>query len=111
LEIWGAGDEIRNFIYVEDFVNGLLEMIKYKTDADPVNIASVEKSTVKDIIKYGIEYMEYKPELNFDLSKPTMLPKRIVDVYKVYKLLQWEAKTPLKEGIEKTIKWYQENYL
>jgi GDP-L-fucose synthase len=55
--------------------------------------------------------MEYKPELNFDLSKPTMLPKRIVDVYKVYKLLQWEAKTPLKEGIEKTIKWYQENYL
>lgn len=112
LEVWGDGSEIRNFIYIEDFVDGLLRMIEHKADADPVNITNSERSTVRDIIEYGTHYLDYyTPEVSYDRSKPTMIPTRLVSTAKALLELNWSAQTPLRQGIEKTMQWYIQNYL
>jgi GDP-L-fucose synthase len=48
-------------------------------------------------------------EVNFDTSKPTMIPLRLIDVSKAKQLLGFEAKTSFEDGIKKTIKWYKED--
>jgi GDP-L-fucose synthase len=111
LEVWGDGSEQRNFVYVEDFVDGFLKMVELKADADPVNITSGEVSTVKDVIKYACDHVGYSPIINYDSTKPTMIPRRIVSVQKAKDILEWEAKVNIKEGIEKTIDWYRNNYI
>lgn len=110
LEIWGRGDEIRNFIYVEDFVDGFLKMIEHKCDADPVNITSGEESTIQDVINNCIAHEGYSPIIHYDITKPTMIPKRIVSVDKAKILLNWQATTSLKVGLQKTIDWYKDFY-
>lgn len=110
LEIWGDGSEERNFIYIDDFIDGFLEVIEHPA-VSPVNIANREISTVNDIIKYATKYVGYDPDRNYDVTKPTMIPKRIVSVEKAKKYLGWEAKTSLKEGLQKTIDWYRNNIL
>jgi len=108
LEVWGDGSEKRNFIYVEDFVDGLLLMLETYCEADPINITSSEISTVQDVIQYAIEKVNYSPDINYDKTKPTMIPIRIVSTSKAERILNWKAKTSLKEGIAKTINWYRE---
>jgi GDP-L-fucose synthase len=110
LEVWGDGSEQRNFIYVEDFVDGLLYMVENYCEADPINITNSEISTVNDVIKYATEHVGYTPAITYDKTKPTMIPTRIVNTTKAERILNWKAKTSLKEGINKTIDWYKDHY-
>ena len=66
----------------------------------------------------GVNYATWPPEredgyteanLEFNSAKPTMIPKRMMDTSKAKAQLEFEAKTPLKDGIRKTIAWYREN--
>lgn len=109
IEVWGDGNEIKDFIYVEDLVEGMLLAMEKIGSFDPVNIASGHPCTVKEVLKAILEADNYQDaKIVFDTSKPTMIPKRLIDTSKAKKLLGFEAKTPLTEGIKKTVDWYKE---
>jgi GDP-L-fucose synthase len=110
LEVWGDGSERRNFIYVGDFVDGFLKVVENKCDADPINIANSEVCTVNDVITECCKSIEFFPEINYDASKPTMIPSRLVSVKKAKELLGWEASVSLRDGINMTMKWFGEHY-
>lgn len=110
LEVWGDGSERRNFIYVEDFVDGFLKMVEEHAEGDPINITSGEEATVNNVISYATKHVGYVPDIRYDMTKPTMIPRRIVSVKKAQEILNWEAKTSLQEGIQKTIDWFKQNY-
>jgi GDP-L-fucose synthase len=107
-EVWGDGRQIRDFIYVDDLVDGLLYMVENYTTADPVNIATGTPTSVKTLAKTVTDAYDYHPEFYFDETKPTMIPKRLVDVTKA-EALGWRPKTDLASGIKKTVKWYRSN--
>jgi len=48
-------------------------------------------------------------DIQYDASKPTMIPKRLINASKAKRLLGFEAKTSIEEGLRKTIEWYREN--
>ena len=66
-------------------------------------------TTVTELVETITDIYGYKPEFKYDLTKPTMIPKRVVDVSKIYEELNWKAKHTLREGLEKTIDWYKES--
>jgi len=107
-KIWGDGNEQRNFIYIEDFVDGFLKLVELYAEADPINISSQEISIVNDVVKYSIESANYNPTIEH-IDGPKMIPYRVVSTKKAEKILNWKTSTSLKDGIFKTFEWYNNN--
>lgn len=108
-EVWGNGSQLRDFIYVDDVVDALMEVVEKNPTARPYNVATGIGTTVKELVEIITSIYGYTPEFIFDSTKPTMIPIRLVDVSRIKNELGWETKYSLKQGLEKTIKWYKEN--
>jgi GDP-L-fucose synthase len=108
--VWGdATKQIRDFIYVDDLIDGLLLTLENHAVADPINIVSGRHTTIAELVKIIINHSDYSPEIIYDITKPVALPIRILDNTKAKEILNWTSKTSLEDGINKTIKWYKEN--
>lgn len=107
--VWGDGTQIRDFIYVDDFIEGMLLTIENHPNADPINIATGMPTSVKQLVSIITEKSGYNPEFQYDASKPTAIPYRLVSTEKAKKILGWSAPTSLNDGITKTIEWYRNN--
>lgn len=107
--VWGDGSQVRDFVYVEDVIDALLLVTEKKPDGTAYNVASGTPTTVKDLVATITKIYGYEPKFNFDLSKPTMIPKRLVDVSLIKKDLGWSAPHTLEDGLTKTIEWYKNN--
>ena len=111
LEVWGDGNDIKDLIYVEDFVEGILLAMEKVSTFDPINIGTGIPVTVKNVLAAALEADGYTDaKIVFNDSKPSMIPKRLIDVSKAERVLGFSATTPLKEGIKKTVEWYKKIY-
>ena len=106
-EIWGDGTQVRDFTYVDDVMDALL-LVTEKSNGRAYNVATGIPTTVTELVETITDIYGYKPEFKYDLTKPIMVSKRVVDVSKIYEELNWKTKHTLREGLEKTIEWYKE---
>ena len=106
-EIWGDGTQVRDFTYVDDVMDALL-LVTEKSNGRAYNVATGTPTTVTELVETITDIYGYKPEFKYDLTKPIMVSKRVVDVSKIYEELNWKTKHTLREGLEKTIEWYKE---
>jgi GDP-L-fucose synthase len=112
LEVWGDGSDIKDLIYVDDFIEGMLLAMEKINAFNPVNIATGRSCSIKDVLNTILRVDGYTDgKIVYNTSKPTMIPKRLIDVTKSKKLLGFEAKTTLEDGIKKTVRWYRESQL
>jgi len=110
-EVWGDGEDIKDFLYIDDFIDALLETFYHSNNFDIFNIASGVPITIKEVLKHIIDISNNgDTEVIFDTSKPTMIPKRMINVSKINKLIGWSPKTPINQGLELTFKWYADTY-
>lgn len=108
--VWGTGDEIRDFLHITDLVRGCLLLLEKHAVCDPVNIGYGKTATIKEIVKIILKAAGHeKIKLEFDSTKPTTIPVRMVDTTKASKLLGFEGKVCLKDGLSDTVGWYIEN--
>ena len=108
IEVWGDGNDIKDLIFIDDFIEGLMLAMEKLEGYDPVNIATGRECSIKqalDAIVKADGYVDGK--IVFDASKPTMIPRRLIDTTKAKQLLGFEAKTSIEEGIKKTVEWYR----
>ena len=112
LEVWGTGDDIRDLIYVDDFVDGV--MAAFATDLPflAVNICAGRSYTIRKILQTLLEVDGFDDaRVSFDRSKPSTVPARLMDNGLARTLLGFEAQTPLDEGLRRTLAWYRANKL
>jgi GDP-L-fucose synthase len=108
IEVWGTGDDVRDLIYVEDFVEAMMLAMQKLNAYTTLNIASGRGYNVKQILHMILELEGYRDaKIVFDPSKPTMIPVRLVDTSKAERLIGFRAKVDLREGLKKTIDWYK----
>ncbi len=108
MEIWGDGRDIKDFIYIDDLVEGLLLAMQELEGFDVINIASGNRYCIRDLLDTLLEIDGYaNADIRFDTSKPTMIPKRLIDPGKAWRKIGFKAKTPIDEGLKKTIDWYR----
>lgn len=112
IEIWGDGNDIRDLIYIDDFIDGLLlaaeriDVYKY----DPINIAYGKGYSIKEILQMTLDIDGYNnAKIVYNSSKPSMIPIRLIDIEKSEKLLGFKPKIDIREGIKRTIDWYRNN--
>ena len=106
--VWGDGNDVKDFLYIDDFIDGLLKLIE--TDyIGTMNICSGQKTTIKDVLSSLKMATGTTPKLAFDTSKPSMIPYRAMDGSKMLNLTGWSPSLSLTEGLTRTLKWYEEN--
>jgi GDP-L-fucose synthase len=108
ISVWGDGKDVKDFIYIDDMVEGLLLAMERIDGFDVVNIASGNEYVLCDLLETMIRIDGYdNARIMYDTSKPTMIPKRLIDSSKAAKQLGFRAKTPIEEGLKKTIDWFR----
>ena len=77
-------------------------------DGEIVNIGTGKDISILELANMIKEEVGFNGIIKFDTTKPDGTPRKLLDVSKI-NALGWTAKTPLREGIQKTIQWYLEN--
>lgn len=106
--VWGTGEQIRNWTYVTDIVEGTLLAAEKIDDGTAVNLGTMERTRVIDAAAEILRRTGVKATLQPDPGKPTGPYNRVCDNSLAKKLLGWEPKTTFSEGLDRTIRWYYE---
>ncbi len=110
LQVWGDGKDIKDFIFIDDFIEGLLLATEKSKFFDIFNICNGKSVTIRDVINNLLEIEnKLNMDINYDSSKPTMIPVRLINGEKARNEIGFISKTKLKDGLKKTLNWYKEN--
>ncbi len=108
LEVWGDGKDIKDFIYIDDFIDGMLLAMEKLSEYEPINIASGHQYVLNDVLQTMIEIDGFQDvKIVHNSTKPSMIPKRLIDPTLAREKIGFEAKTPMEEGLKKTMEWYR----
>ena len=111
IPVWGDGTEIRDLLYVEDFVEALQLIMEKEEGHEIYNVGSNCGYSVNHVIEVLKEIEGLESPIEYVNNKAPMIPTRLIDSFKIFDKLGWTAKTPIYEGLEKTINWYKNEYL
>lgn len=105
--LWGDGSPTREFLYVDDAVEGLLLAAERYDGAEPVNLGTGTEISIRELAELIAELTGFEGEIVWDTSMPNGQPRRSLDTSRARELFGFEARTPLREGLERTISWYR----
>jgi GDP-L-fucose synthase len=106
--LWGDGSPTREFLYVEDCVDGLLAAAERYDGPEPVNLGTGAEISIRDLAALVAELTGYAGRIQWDTSMPNGQPRRALDATRAAELFGWRAQVPLREGLERTIAWYRQ---
>jgi GDP-L-fucose synthase len=109
--LWGDGSPSREFLYVDDCVEGLLLGAERYDDPDPVNLGTGVETTIRELAETIAELTGFQGEIEWDTSMPNGQPRRQLDPSRAAERFGFRATTALRDGLERTIAWYRENAL
>ena len=105
--LWGDGSPTREFLYVDDCVDGLVPAAERYDGADPVNLGAAREISIRELAELIADVAGFEGAITWDTTKPNGQPRRSVDGTRARELFGFEARTPLREGIERTVAWYR----
>ncbi len=107
IELWGDGSPTREFLYVEDAAEGIVLAGERYDSPEPINLGSGEEISISALAELVADVTGFEGEIVWDASKPNGQPRRRLDVSKADRRFGFRARTPLREGIERTVAWYR----
>jgi GDP-L-fucose synthase len=105
--VWGTGNASREFLYVEDAAEAIVLASERYDGAEPVNVGSGREVTIRELVSLIAHRAGFPGRIAWDASKPDGQPHRCLDVSKAEKLFGFRARTPLEEGLKRSIAWYR----
>jgi GDP-L-fucose synthase len=106
--LWGDGSPTREFLYVDDAVEGLVLAADRYDGGEPVNLGTGAEVSIRELAELIAELTGFDGKLSWDTSMPNGQPRRALDASRARELFGFVARTPLREGLEQTIAWYRE---
>jgi GDP-L-fucose synthase len=109
--LWGDGSPTREFLYVDDCVDGLVLAANRYEGADPVNLGAGKEISIRGLAELVASVTGFEGRITWDTTKPNGQPRRSIDATRARELFGFEARTPLRDGLERTVAWYREQAL
>lgn len=108
LEVWGTGDDIRDLLYIDDFLDGLLLAADSPTTHTVVNIASGEGHSVRQVLETLLDLDGWTgADVRYDPSKPSTIPVRRMSNERARQTLGFAPKIDLRDGLRRTLEWFR----
>ena len=105
--IWGTGTPRREFLYVDDLADACLFIMKHYDEDDIINIGVGKDISISELAALIGEIVGFRGTIRYDRTKPDGTPQKLLDVSRL-ESLGWRSNTSLREGLEKTYRWYVE---
>ena len=107
LTVFGDGSQTRSFCYIDDLVEGIYRLL-LSPETEPVNLGNPDEFSIVDFAKRVLE-IAGSPSRIIHQPLPVDDPRvRRPDIAKAVKILNWQPKVSLREGIRKTIPYFRE---
>ncbi len=107
-KIWGTGQPLREFLYVDDLSLAINFIIENEITIDLLNIGSGDEISIKELAEKIKAVVGFKGVLQFDESKPDGNPRKLLDSSLINNL-GWESTIKLEDGLEKSYDWFLNN--
>jgi GDP-L-fucose synthase len=109
IPVWGDGTELRDLLYIDDFVDALQTVIEKQETYDVYNVGSNAVYSVNEVLFTMKQLVDNNNPIEYVKGKPSMIPTRMIDSTKIERNLGWSATTPLHVGLKKAYDWYTDN--
>ena len=109
VEVWGSGNAIREFLYIDDAAGGIIFLLKNHNSVKPINLSSRESISISDLAYLIKEIVNYSGEVVFNASRPEGAPVKISDTELIDKL-GWNPKINLRAGLKMSIDDYKRRF-
>lgn len=112
--IWGTGNAMREFLYVDDMANASLFVLELdektyqantKSMLSHINVGTGKDISIKEMASVMKEVVGFKGNLTFDTTKPDGSPRKLIDISRLSNM-GWKYSIDLEEGLKKMYKWY-----
>jgi nucleoside-diphosphate-sugar epimerase len=104
--VWGTGEQIRNWTYVSDIVEGTIRAAERIHDGAAVNLGTMERTSVNQAARMILDRCKLDVEIKPDPTKPTGPYNRVADNSLAKTLLDWSPQVSFADGLDRTIAWY-----
>jgi GDP-L-fucose synthase len=108
--LWGTGSASREFLYVDDAARALLLAAERLDRSDAVNVGTGVETKIRDLAETIRSLVGHEGEVVWDSTKPDGQPTRYLDVERAREWMGFEASTPLREGLRRTIESFREQH-
>jgi len=109
VEVWGTGSASREFLFAEDCAEGILLAAEHYNNSEPVNLGSGMEIKIRELVPLIAELMDFQGDIIWDPTKPDGQPRRCLDTSRAEREFGFRAKVSFREGLERTIDWFNEN--
>jgi GDP-L-fucose synthase len=106
--LWGDGSPTREYLFVDDCVEGFLLAAERYDGPEPVNLGTGVETSIRRTAELVADVVGFEGRITWDTSMPNGQPRRSLDASRAKELFGFEARTPLRDGLEKTVAWYRE---
>ncbi len=112
--VWGTGNAMREFLYVDDMADASLFIIgldkkAYQVNTKPmlshINVGSGKDVSIREVAHTIKDLVGFNGKIIFDSTKPDGAPRKLIDTSRLSNM-GWKYTTELKEGIKQTYSWY-----
>jgi GDP-L-fucose synthase len=97
--LWGSGQPLREFIYVDDFADALIFLMQHYNDTALINLGTMQEISIANLAQKIATVVGYTGKISLDTSKPDGAPRKCLDSSKLF-ALGWEPKVSLDEGLQ-----------
>ncbi|HSM79399.1 MAG TPA: NAD-dependent epimerase/dehydratase family protein [Bryobacteraceae bacterium] len=104
--IWGTGETVRTFLYVDDLVRGLLDLLEKYPECDPVNLGGDEEITLRALAETVVRLSGRDVRIVCDTTKPSGAARRMSDISKARRVLGFQPTVSLEAGLKLTLDSY-----
>jgi GDP-L-fucose synthase len=109
--VWGDGSPTREFLYAEDAAEGIVLASERYDKSDPVNLGSAFEISIRDLVSLIVKLTRFQGAVKWDTSQPNGQPRRKLDTTRAEKEFGFRASVGFKEGLKRTIEWYEHERL
>jgi len=106
ITIYGDGSQTRSFCYGDDMVDGLIKLMNNNKTTGPINLGNPHEITISDLAHRINDYLGKPSEISYKDLPQDDPKRRQPDITKARNYLDWEPTVGLKEGLEKTIRYF-----
>ena len=105
--LWGDGSPTREFLYVDDCVEGLALAAERYDGAEPVNLGTGVETSIRELADTVADVTGFEGEIVWDTSMPNGQPRRSLDSSRAAERFGFKAQVGLRDGLERTVAWYR----
>jgi len=105
LEVWGSGKNVKDFIYIDDFVEDAVKLFEEYDSWEPLNMCSGDLHSIRYIVDRIVEIVGFRGDVIYDLNKPETIAFKSISNERINTIVKRREYTQLNEGLSKTIGW------